>query len=258
VILLMIELSEIYEALNDQRFFLEYQPIVALDSGQCVGVEALIRWQRAGSVVLPTDFIPIAENTPLSGLITYWVIERVAEELSDWLKRNTDVFVSINVPPEVLGRGGLEYASRKSGLRELSGQVVLEITERGIPDRIGAEALELITQFSEARVALDDVMLNGANIAVLSRIRLDFVKIHPELVQQIDGDGSPPQWLEHIAGLQTVSPLKIIAEGIERAEQAEALKRSGILMGQGYYYSRPMPFEKLASLGCRLPSSHQG
>jgi sensor c-di-GMP phosphodiesterase-like protein len=244
----MIELRELYDGLNQQQFFLEYQPIVALDSGRWVGLEALIRWQRVSGVVMPTEFIPVAENTPLSGLITYWVIERVAEELGAWLQANEDIFVSINVPPEILGRGGLEYAGRKSGLRDLSHQVVLEITERGIPDRLGADGLELITQFSAARIALDDVMLNGANIAVLSRLTFDFVKIHPDLVQQIDGDGSLPQWLEHIAGLQQSAPLQIIAEGIETLDQAEVLKQSGIQMGQGYFYSRPVSFRKLEQI----------
>jgi sensor c-di-GMP phosphodiesterase-like protein len=84
----MIELREIYDALNDDEFFLEYQPIVALDDARWVGVEALIRWQRADGLVMPNDFIPLAENTPLSGLITYWVIERVALELGAWLRAN--------------------------------------------------------------------------------------------------------------------------------------------------------------------------
>jgi EAL domain-containing protein (putative c-di-GMP-specific phosphodiesterase class I) len=142
----------------------------------------------------------------------------------------------------------LEYAGRKFGLRDLSHQGVLEITERGIPDRLGADGLELITQFSAARIALDDVMLNGANIAVLSRLTFDFVKIHPDLVQQIDGDGSLPQWLEHIAGLQQSAPLQLIAEGIETLDQAEVLKQSGIQMGQGYFYSRPVSFRKLEQI----------
>ncbi|MGY6216856.1 EAL domain-containing protein [Methylolobus aquaticus] len=241
----MIDLREIYDALTGTEFFLEYQPIVALEDGRWSGVEALIRWQRPTGLVMPSDFIPLAENTPLSGLITYWVIERVADELGAWLKANDDLFVSINVPPEILGRGGLEYASQKSGLRELSHQVVLEITERGIPDQMGAEALELIPQYSSARIALDDVMLNGANIAVLSRLTFDFVKIHPELVQQIDRSNPAPPWLSHLSDLQRSAPLQLIAEGIENSAQAEALKQSGIQMGQGFFFSRPKRFEQL-------------
>lgn len=247
----MIDLREIYEALNGPEFFLEYQPIVALEDGRWSGVEALIRWQRPSGLVMPSDFIPLAENTPLSGLITYWVIERVAEELGAWLKANDDLFVSINVPPEILGRGGLEYASQKSDLRELSHQVVLEITERGIPDQLGAEALELIPQYSSARIALDDVMLNGANIAILSRLTFDFVKIHPDLVQQIDHTHPTPPWLSHLSDLQRSAPLQLIAEGIENSAQAKALKQSGIQMGQGFFFSRPQRFEQLLQLRSR-------
>jgi sensor c-di-GMP phosphodiesterase-like protein len=65
------------------------------------------------------EFIPLAENTLTSGLISYWVIETVAAEFGDWLRANTNAQISINVPPEIIGRGGMLYAAEKSGLAEL-------------------------------------------------------------------------------------------------------------------------------------------
>jgi sensor c-di-GMP phosphodiesterase-like protein len=115
----MINLDTIRSGLKGGEFFLEYLPTISLDDGHCVGAEALIRWRRPSGIIPPDDFIPVAENTPLSGLITYWVMETVGEELGDWLRDHDDVHVSINVPPEVLGRGGLEYAASKSGLNNL-------------------------------------------------------------------------------------------------------------------------------------------
>src|SRR5580765_7351332 len=138
----MIDFDAIRSGLDGGEFFLEYLPTISLDDSHCVGAEALIRWRRPSGIAPPHDFIPVAENTPLSGLITYWVVETVGEELGEWLRAHDDVHVSINVPPEVLGRGGLEYAATKAGLNDLITKIVWEVTERGIPDKLGVEALE--------------------------------------------------------------------------------------------------------------------
>src|SRR6185503_15225206 len=129
----MIDQEAIREGLIRDEFFLEYLPTISLADGRCVGAEALIRWRRPSGVVPPGDFIPIAENTPLSGMLTYWVLDTIAAELSDWLRANPDVRVAINAPPEILGRGGMAYVAGKSGLAEHAGQLILEVTERGLP-----------------------------------------------------------------------------------------------------------------------------
>lgn len=112
----MIDFNVIKTALENGELFLEYLPTVSIEHNRCIGAEALIRWRRQSEVVLPESFIPIVENTPLSGVMTYWVIDTVAHELGDWLRANDSIQLSINVPPEVLGRGGLEYAA--SGFRQ--------------------------------------------------------------------------------------------------------------------------------------------
>ena len=133
--------------LEKREFFLVYLPTVSLHDGRCVGAEALIRWRRPGNVVVdPEHFIPLTDQTPLSGAITYWVIDTVADEIGDWLGANEDAHISINVPPEILGRGGLDYAATKSGLRAHVKQVILEITERGVPDQLGLDALNSIAR----------------------------------------------------------------------------------------------------------------
>jgi hypothetical protein len=131
----VIELGEIQEGLAKEEFFLEYLPTCSLKSNRCVGAEALIRWRR-GSTVLPGEFIPRVENTPLSGLLTYWVIETVGRELGSWLRTHAGVHLHINVPPEILGRGGIAYAVAKAGLMDVAHKIVLEVTERGVPDKL--------------------------------------------------------------------------------------------------------------------------
>jgi sensor c-di-GMP phosphodiesterase-like protein len=103
--------EDIRAALDRGELFLEYLPTVVLADSHCVGAEALVRWRR-GDVVLPAGaFIPLIENTPVSGTLTYWVLDTVAAQLGAWLTANADVHVSINVPPEILGRGGTRICS---------------------------------------------------------------------------------------------------------------------------------------------------
>src|SRR5438477_7648059 len=98
----MIDLAAIREGLSQGEFFLEYLPTISLAERRCIGAEALIRWHRAAGVIPPGQFIPLVENTPLSGMLTYWVLDTVNAELGDWLRANRDAHVSINVPPEIL------------------------------------------------------------------------------------------------------------------------------------------------------------
>src|SRR4051794_24468731 len=110
----MIEPADIRGGLARGEFFLEYLPTISLPDGRCLGAEALLRWRRPGGVVPPGDFIPVAEKSPLAGLLTYRVIELVTLELDAWLEANRDAYIGINAPPELLGRGGMAYAALRS------------------------------------------------------------------------------------------------------------------------------------------------
>jgi sensor c-di-GMP phosphodiesterase-like protein len=224
------------DAMDRGELFVEYQPVVSLSTRRCVGAEALVRWWRNGTVLSAAKFIAVIESTPLSGRLTYWVIDTVARELGDWLAGHSDVYVSINVPPEILGRGGLEYAAVRSGLRARVGQILLEITERGLPDRLGLDALNMMAEHG-VRVALDDVLLNGANLAVLSRGRFEVIKVDRQIISQLVEHAAEPAWLPGLRSLLVHSPLKVIAEGVESDYQAEVLGRAGVQMAQGFLFS---------------------
>ena len=235
-----INLDTIRCALESHSLFLLYQPIVSLRDGSCFGAEALIRWKRGDSVVVEAGaFIPMTDNTPMSGTITYWVIDTVAAQFVDWLAENPSANISINVPPEILGRGGLEYAARKSGLRARTKQLILEITERGIPDQLGLMALNSIAS-TGARVALDDITLSGANLALLTRCKFDFVKIDGKLLEELAPGKPRPPWMDGLAASLHTGSLQIIAEGVETDFQVDALKAAGVQMAQGHYFSRPL------------------
>ena len=229
-------IEDVRGAMDRGELFVEYQPIVSLLTRRCVGAEALVRWRRDGTVWQASRFVPQIENTPLSGRLTYWVIDTLAEELGQWIVEHADVFISINVPPEILGRGGLEYAAVRSGLRAHVSQILLEITERGVPDQLGLKALNMMADYG-ARIALDDVFLTGANLAVLTRGRFEVIKIDRKLIAQLIEQGSEPVWLPGLRSLLVHSQLQVIAEGVESRYQADTLAQAGVQMAQGYLFS---------------------
>ncbi len=235
----IVDFEAIRKGLSSGEFFLEYLPTVALDGGRCVGAEALARWRRPQGVLMPEEFIPAMENTPLSGLLTYWVLETAATELGAWLRENDGVHLSVNVPPEVLGRGGMAYAVARAGLGDQVHKFVLEITERSVPDQLGIKALVHASDMG-VRIALDDVSLGGANFAVLARAGVAIIKIDCSHVAQIVAGGPPPEWLAGIAALLKTTKLEVVAEGVESEAEASVLCGAGVQLAQGYYFSRPL------------------
>jgi sensor c-di-GMP phosphodiesterase-like protein len=252
----MISADAIRDGLVQGEFFLEYLPTVSLADGRCVGAEALARWQRSSGVVQPDEFIPLIEGTPLSGMLSYWVLETLSKELGDWLRVHKELKISVNVPPEILGRGGLEYAATKTGLSEIRNQIILEVTERGIPDNLGIAALEAASR-SGVRIALDDVTLSSTNLVILSRCTLDLIKTHQSLVDQITPECPCPAWLSGLSALLQSTRVAIIAEGVETEAQAKALRAAGVSMAQGYYFSPPISAEKLKAYYSRA-GGHPG
>jgi sensor c-di-GMP phosphodiesterase-like protein len=238
----MISIDAIRDGLAQGEFFLEYLPTVSLVDGRCTGAEALTRWRRPSGVIQPDEFIRLIEGTYLSGMLTYWVLETVAEELGDWLRVHKEAHIGVNVPPEILGRGGLEYAAGKTGLSEIRDQIILEVTERGIPDNLGVAALEAASR-SGIRIALDDVTLSATNIVILSRLTLDVIKTDRSLVDQITSECPSPAWLSGLSALLRSTKAAVIAEGVETEAQAEALRAAGIPMAQGFYFSPPLSAE---------------
>jgi sensor c-di-GMP phosphodiesterase-like protein len=232
----MVTIEDMCTAMDSNELFVEYQPIVLLNDASCIGAEALVRWRRADTIVQPSEFLRAISNTPLSGRLTYWVIDTVAADLGDWLGEHPQVQISINIPPEILGRGGLQYAAQRSGLYARANQIVLEITEHGVPDQLGLEALNMMAERG-LRVALDDVALNGVNLALLARCNFSAIKLDCELTSQLVPSAPSPQWLAAIGSLLRNTSLQVIAEGVETQYQADVLHGAGVQMAQGYLFS---------------------
>ncbi len=243
----MAILDDLRAGLDRGDVFLEYLPTVRLADARCIGAEALVRWRRGEDVLPAAAFIPRIENTPLSGRITYWVVETVAAEMGEWLDAHAGAHISINVPPEILGRGGIEHAAIRSGLRERVGQIVFEITERGVPDRLGMDTLNVLA-LCGVRLALDDTMLSGANLALVARCDFNMIKIAREVTAQLAPDKPAPAWMGGLQSLLKSSSLQVVAEGVETDFQAKWLRAAGVQMAQGYLFSRPIPARGLMEL----------
>ena len=175
-------------------------------------------------------------------MLTYWVLETVSKELGDWFLDHSDVSIDVNVPPEILGRGGLEYAAIKTGVSGLRNQITLEVTERGIPDNVGMTGLEAASK-SGVRIALDDVTLSSTHLVILSRCTLDLIKLDKSLTDNRVRSRLAPV-AQRLVGLAAINARRSHRR-IETEIQARALQAAGVSMAQGYYFSQPISAEKL-------------
>jgi len=237
--------EEIREGLERGELFLEYLPAVELATGRCVGAEALTRWRRPGGVMRPDKFIPFVEGTPLSGPLTYWVLETAAREIGDLLRARPDLYLSVNVPPELLGRGGVASTIRHAGINDLIGQLVLEITERGLPDQLGIDALQFAAE-AGCRIAIDDAGHGGAHLIVLTRVcKVHQVKIDRACILRLTSDPAELDWIRSLVTLASTTGVEIVAEGVETTEQAELLRAAGVGLAQGHHFSPALPADEL-------------
>ncbi|HVR98517.1 MAG TPA: EAL domain-containing protein [Thermoanaerobaculia bacterium] len=241
----MIRFDEIETGLKRGELFLEYLPTVVLETGRCVGAEALTRWRRPGGVVPPDEFIPVVEGTTLSGPLTYWVLETAAREVGPLLRGRPDLFLSVNVPPELLGRGGVASTVRHAGIADLVGQLVLEITERGLPDRLGIDALQFAAE-AGCRIALDDAGQGGAHLVFLTRACVVHqVKVDRTYIRSLGVEPATLEWIRNLAALASSSGVEVVAEGVETAEQAALLRAAGVGLAQGHHFSTALPADEL-------------
>ncbi|MDR7085775.1 diguanylate cyclase (GGDEF)-like protein/PAS domain S-box-containing protein [Aeromicrobium panaciterrae] len=241
-------------ALSQGEFLLHYQPIVNLQTEECLGVEALIRWQHPERGLLPAaEFIDLAEVSGHMPAIGAWVIETACAAAVDLAE---DLSMSINVSPQQLQQPQLaqsvERALSRSGLRP--DRLVLELTETtDITDP--ATAIEQLRQLDEmgVKLALDDFGTGYASLDYLKRFPVQILKIDQEFVQHIHESEDDRAIVRGIIELAKSFGLRTIAEGVEQIEQQRVVTELGCDFGQGFLWSRPGLPENLPEVF--LPSS---
>ncbi|WP_339348215.1 EAL domain-containing protein [uncultured Sphingomonas sp.] len=234
----------------DDQLRLVYQPRLALATGRCISVEALLRWRHPTlGDISPAEFIPIIERTTLARQTTQWVLNTALDELAGWQRAGSPLNLSINVSASNFSETDL-VERIQSGLlqrRLRADRLEIELTESAImdqPDR----AMAMLRELADAGVslAIDDFGTGQSSLAYLQRLPAHVVKIDQAFVRSLSaGDSSDATLIETMVDLAHKLGFRVVAEGIETHNAAAALARMGCEEGQGYLFSRPLDADRL-------------
>ncbi|HTT12980.1 MAG TPA: EAL domain-containing protein [Burkholderiaceae bacterium] len=228
------------------QFCIEYQHQVEMTSGRVVGLEALIRWQHPTyGLLTPDRFIGVAEASGLSERITRWVVNEVLTQIGRWREKRPgfDIPVSINVAGRELGSSVLPLIVRsalgKHGIEPR--MIILEVTERTLvgENEINNDVMAELASLGIGLV-LDDFGTNRSNLAYLKRLPISTLKIDQSFVAGLPHDADSCAIVHAMLAVARHFRLKVVAEGVESAEQVEYLRSIGCDFAQGYFYSRPL------------------
>ncbi len=236
---------ELRNALKNDEFSLVYQPQVCLRTGEVVGLEALLRWtnSRLGRVS-PADFIPLAEDTGLIVPIGEWVFQQACMEgkqMSDAIGR--ELSVAINLSPRQFRQKNLleviEGALAKSGLAPRN--LEIEITENTLMINSAAN-LEMLQKFRElgGRIAIDDFGTGFCSFSYLLEYHVDRLKIDQSFVRRAVEDANAAAVVRTVLAMSHGLNIKVVAEGVETADQLRFLRRRRCDEAQGYLFARPI------------------
>jgi diguanylate cyclase (GGDEF)-like protein len=241
--------SALRHAISRDELFLCYQPKVNLQTGEVLGVEALLRWQHPHrGLVSPVDFVPIAEETGLIVPIGEWVLRRACEDALRWSRCGIDsVKVAVNLSARQFRQGdilkmveGLLYE-----LRFDPNQLELEITESLLMDDPEASRVALYDlKALGLTIYLDDFGTGYSSLAYLKKFPIDGLKIDRSFIRDIPGDPDDEAITRAIVALSQALRLKVVAEGVESQAQLDFLNLEGCDEVQGYLFSKPLPYEQ--------------
>ena len=243
----------LHGAIGRQEMRLYHQPIVDLETGHLSGFEALIRWQRDGTIVPPADFIPIAEETGIITEIGAWALREALAELQRWIDDGVvppGTTTSVNVSPrQILDP---EFATVVREALEHSGVpphlLWLEMTESMMLDEpeLAENTLRRIRAMG-VRLALDDFGTGFSSLSLLQRFPIQRIKIDRAFVQGIAERSNDRSLVRTIVAMGQSMGLDLVAEGVETVHQLQGLRDLGCDKAQGYLISRPVPAEAMRS-----------
>jgi diguanylate cyclase (GGDEF)-like protein len=236
------------------EFVLHYQPVVELQSGRIVGVEALVRWRHPErGLVPPIEFIPLAEETRLILPIGRWVMREACHRAAGWQDElGADApSVCVNLSAEQLAEPSIvdEITEALQTTRVDPRSLILEITETVLmqdtePTIAKLRALKALG----VRLAVDDFGTGYSSLQYLKRFPIDILKIAKSFVDGLGPAGGDVALARAIIDLADSFALQVVAEGIEHASQGPRLLELGCRLGQGFHYFRPMELEAIGTL----------
>lgn len=236
-------------ALEKQEFQLVYQPKLCLKTGEVTGVEALLRWYSSElGEVSPADFIPLAEDMGLIDTIGDWVMETAIQQAVVWKQAGLPINVGVNVSARQFQRGNV--AGRVIGLLNrfaLEPQFFsIELTETSFMHSAEKtrSAISELLQLGVA-VAIDDFGTGYSSLNYVRTLALSQLKIDLSFIRNIETSEKDRRLVEAMVAMAHAMDLEVIAEGVETPQQLDLLQRMGCDQGQGYYFSRPQPEDRL-------------
>jgi diguanylate cyclase (GGDEF)-like protein len=262
--------NDLRRALEAQEFFLLYQPIISLTTGEISGFEALIRWQHPEwGMISPLKFIPIAEETGLIVPLGFWVMKEACQQAMIWqreLKLDKMPFMSINVSTKQFMHPNLieqiDDILRETGMR--AGDIKLEITESAIMEnaKLAADLLEQLKN-RQIQLAIDDFGTGYSSLSYLHQFPVDTLKVDRSFISRLEkGDypgipspidqQHPSRIVQSIINLAHDLGMSVVAEGVEVASQLQQLTSLQCDFGQGYLWAKPL-VSKEASKMLQLP-----
>ena len=236
--------ADLRVALERGEFRLVYQPQIDVTSGRVHSLEALLRWQHpVRGVVMPQDFVPLAEETGLIEAIGQWVLLTACAEASAWMQAGVPMAVAVNLSPTQFRRPTLpqmvERVLAETGLPpEL---LEVEITEGVLMDNTAiAQGLLRDLRAQGVRTALDDFGTGYSSLAYLTRMPIGKIKIDRVFVAGLLDGGESAAIVRAVLAMADSLGMDVTAEGVETLPQAQALMAIGCNYLQGYYLSRPV------------------
>lgn len=239
--------GEVDRAIEHGQFIMHYQPLVSLRSRKLVGFEALVRWRHPKrGLISPSEFVSVAEETGSIIPLGDWILDQSCRQLANWrteIPGTEELTVHVNIASAQIGREDTPDRIKDCLKRhELPPEALhLEITETSVIEKPGvtAKILEMLRQ-NNVQVWLDDFGTGYSSLSSLHRFALSGLKIDRSFVGQMEQPNSG-LITKAILALAHSLGLKVTAEGIETARQADELERWDCEFGQGYYFSRPVP-----------------
>lgn len=234
-------------ALTRNEFWIEYQPLVDFTQRKVIGAEALLRWHNAVlGRVSPDEFIPVAEQTGLIVPIGRFVLEQAVQFAVEQISCDSDFHVAVNLSPRQFRDGGLvAFIRQLLDNQQLPARALeLEITEGVLMSGHGMidEALEELSQMGVG-ISMDDFGTGYSSLSYLRSYPFDTLKVDKSFVNDITVDPADLELVSAAIAMGQGLGLRVIAEGVETAEQSQLLETLGCDLGQGYWFGRPVKAE---------------
>ncbi|WP_324276346.1 putative bifunctional diguanylate cyclase/phosphodiesterase [Blastococcus brunescens] len=244
--------AELRDAIESDQLVLHYQPVMHVPTGNCSGVEALVRWQHPERGLLPpSEFVTLAEKHDLIVPLTRWVLATATRQVAAWDAAGLPLVIGVNISAHHFTTGTLVQdvadALACSGLPPE--RLVLELTETSVaedPKRAAAQFAEL--RISGVEVSIDDFGRGFSSLSQLISLPVGVLKIDRSLVAGANGRASESAAaIAAVVGLADAFGMRTLAEGVETQEQLAVAAELGCTFAQGYGIARPMPAHDLAT-----------